>query len=166
LIRNCRSSKKEKVLSLTASDFVASVLAVLSAVTALSNGDASLIDLALDLALELAGLARFRSCNVQRWRIFNSEVKLESESSSHADPRRQLFDLTLHHTRLHRLLNSLFLLSVLLFWCPASYSTYVIWILAPLTNTRHAQTHKTCKTQLQLECILFQQQLNVNWLLL
>jgi hypothetical protein len=53
-------------LSLTASDFVASVLAVLSAVTALSNGDASLIDLALDLALELAGLARFRSCNVQR----------------------------------------------------------------------------------------------------
>lgn len=65
------------MLSLTASDFVTTVLAMDPAVTALSNGDASLIA----LALELAGLARFGSCNVQRWRIFNSEVKLESESS-------------------------------------------------------------------------------------
>ena len=65
------------MLSLTASDFVTTVLAMDPAVTALSNGDASLIA----LALELAGLARFGSCNVQRWRIFNGEVKLESESS-------------------------------------------------------------------------------------
>ena len=65
------------MLSLTASDFVTTVLAMDPAVTALSNGDASLIA----LALELAGLARFGPCNVQRWRIFNGEVKLESESS-------------------------------------------------------------------------------------
>jgi predicted component of type VI protein secretion system len=136
LIRNCRSSKKEKVLSLTASDFVASVLAVLSAVTALSNGDASLID----LALELAGQARFRSCNVQRWRIFNSEVKLESESSSHADPRRQLFDLTLNHTRLHRLLNS--------FSSPFHYSGVWRRILTSFEFWRLSQTlamHKHIK---------------------
>lgn len=64
-----KKGKKEK--KLTASNFVATISAVVSSVATLSNGDAGLVA----FALELARLARFGSCNTTTLTSFMKQAK-------------------------------------------------------------------------------------------